>query len=137
MPYPTVALSIFFMKVVLLGNSQVGKTCIITRLISGRFSESAPTIGAAFQTHMLSTPNGSVTLQIWDTAGQEQYRSLSPMYYRAAQVAILCYDITSVPSFDAISDWIRELDDRAGKSIQIIVAATKTDLAAAWTVPVR
>jgi small GTP-binding protein len=78
------------MKVVLLGNSQVGKTCIITRLVSGKFSESLSTIGAAFQTHMLATPTGSVTLQIWDTAGQEQYRSLSPMYYRAAQVAIFC-----------------------------------------------
>jgi small GTP-binding protein len=125
------------MKVVLLGNSEVGKTCILTRLVSGVFSESAPTIGAAFQTHMVTTPSGTVTLQIWDTAGQEQYRSLSPMYYRSAQVALLCYDITNIPSFEAISGWVEELTAKAGKAIRILIVATKADLAHERMVPAR
>jgi small GTP-binding protein len=132
-----IAKFILSMKIVLLGNSQVGKTCLLSRLVTGRFSETLPTIGAAFQTHMLATPTGSVTLQIWDTAGQEQYRALSPMYYRSAQVAIVCYDITSVPSFEAMPAWLTELTNRAGKTLRIIVAATKADLLNERTVPER
>jgi small GTP-binding protein len=75
---------------------------------------------------MLTMSDGSVTLQIWDTTGQEQYRALSPMYYRAAQVAIVCYDITNLQSL---------LPPR--KTICIIVAPTKVDLANARTVPAR
>jgi small GTP-binding protein len=125
------------MKIVFLGNSEVGKTCIITRLISEKFTECTSTIGAAFQTHMLATEHGSIRLQIWDTAGQEQFRSLGPMYYRSAQVAVICYDITNVASFYALDGWIDEVFARAGKSIRVIVAATKADLAADRTVPSR
>jgi small GTP-binding protein len=117
------------MKVVLVGDSQVGKTCIITHLVSGTYRDSMPaTIGAAFQTHTLSTTKGIVTLQIWDTAGQEKYRALAPMYYRSAEIALLVFDVTNRDSFDALEQWIHELSEKAPAFLQVVIAANKIDL---------
>jgi small GTP-binding protein len=117
------------MKVVLVGDSQVGKTCIVTHLVSGTFRDSMPaTIGAAFQTHTLSTTKGTVTLQIWDTAGQEKYRALAPMYYRSAEVALLVFDVTNRDSFDALEQWVHELSEKAPPFLQVVIAANKIDL---------
>jgi small GTP-binding protein len=117
------------MKVVLVGDTQVGKTCIVTRLVSGTFRPSMPaTIGAAFQTHSLSTPQGITTLQIWDTAGQERYRALAPMYYRSAEVAILVYDVTSTESFEGMQQWVTELSEKAPSFLKVAIVGNKIDL---------
>jgi small GTP-binding protein len=117
------------MKVVLVGDSQVGKTCIVTHLVSGTFRDSMPaTIGAAFQTHTLSTTKGIVTLQIWGTAGQEKYRALAPMYYRSAEIALLVFDVTNRDSFAALEQWVHELSEKAPAYLQVVIAANKIDL---------
>jgi small GTP-binding protein len=123
------------MKVVLVGDSQVGKTCIVTNLVSGTFRPSMPaTIGAAFQTYSLSTPHGVTTLQIWDTAGQERYRALAPMYYRSAEVAILVYDVTSTDSFEGMQQWMTELSEKAPSFLKVAIAGNKIDLTEERTV---
>jgi small GTP-binding protein len=117
------------MKVVLVGDTQVGKTCIIANLVGNTFKlSSPPTIGAAFQTHVMATPQGPITMQLWDTAGQEKYRALAPMYYRSADVAILVYDVTQLDSFEAMEQWSNELAEKAPPNLQLIIVGNKVDL---------
>ena len=120
------------MKVVLVGDTQVGKTCMLNRLTTGSFKEShSATVGAAFQTHSMSTLKGFVTMQIWDTAGQEKYRALAPMYYRSANVAIVCFDITNRDSFKAAGLWADELAQKAPGDLKTVFVGTKCDLSEA------
>jgi small GTP-binding protein len=117
------------MKVVIVGDTQVGKTCIIGHLVTNTFKPSTPpTIGAAFQTYVMATPQGPVTMQIWDTAGQEKYRALAPMYYRSADIAILVFDVTSLQSFEGMEQWCQELSEKAPRNLQLLIAGNKVDL---------
>merc|ERR1712217_756633 len=113
-------------KVVLLGKSSVGKTCLVVRFAKGEFPETAkPTIGAAFVAQTVTTESAHVKLEIWDTAGQERYKSLAPMYYRGAAAAVIVYDITSKESFDAAKSWVVELQST---DTLIALAGNKSDL---------
>ena len=117
------------MKIVLVGDTQVGKTCLIRRLSQGVYSDNNPvTIGAAFQNHMIQTKKGSVSLQIWDTAGQEKVRALAPMYYRSANVAVLCFDLTNKRTFEALEQWSMEITEKAPTMLKIVLVGTKKDL---------
>jgi small GTP-binding protein len=123
-------------KVVLVGDTKVGKSCILTRFVQGTFDRDMPaTIGAAFLAKVAMTSGGPVRLQLWDTAGQEKFRSLAPMYYRAAAVACLVYDVTSKPSLDGLEDWAAEIADKAPPNIKLIVIGNKTDLVDDRVVP--
>ena len=94
-------------KVVILGDSSVGKSSIINRYINKVFNDyNEPTIGAAFFTVII---NKNIQLEIWDTAGQERYKSLAPMYYRGSHAAFVVYDITNKNSFNNALKWIDEL----------------------------
>jgi small GTP-binding protein len=119
------------MKVVIVGDTQVGKTCLLSRLTTGQFQGTdQPTIGAGFQNLAITAAHGVVSLQIWDTAGQEQYRSLAPMYYRNAQAAILVFDLTNHRSFLGLEDWVAELEAReADDRVKLFVVGNKCDLA--------
>ena len=117
------------LKVVLVGDTKVGKSCILSRFVQGTFDRNMPpTIGAAFLTKVVSTPHGNVRLQLWDTAGQEKFRSLAPMYYRSAAVAILVFDITSKSTLDGLEDWAAEIADKAPHNIKLVVIGNKSDL---------
>ncbi|OHT02571.1 Ras-related protein RABF2a [Tritrichomonas foetus] len=117
------------MKVVVIGDTQVGKTCIVTRLINGAFSEDMnATIGAAFQTATVVTETSTVSLQIWDTSGQEKYRALAPMYYQGSKAALLCFDITSQISFKSAERWYDELMMKAPQNIKVVLVGNKSDL---------
>jgi len=98
-------------KIVLLGNINVGKTSIASRYCKNSFNEHhINTIGGAYQQQKVVLGNGAmVKLHIWDTSGQERFRAMTNLYYRDAQVAILTYDITSESSFVGIEFWIEEL----------------------------
>ncbi len=98
-------------KIVLLGNVNVGKTSISSRYCKNVFNEHhINTIGGAYQQQKVILSNGSaIKLHIWDTSGQERFRAMTNLYYRDAQVAILTYDITSESSFSGIEFWITEL----------------------------
>eukprot|EP01084_Bolivina_argentea_P304580 526055_1 len=94
-------------KLVLLGDSRVGKSSIIRRLIKNRFEDYRfSRRGAHFDHHSVSVDNYLVEFEIWDTAGQEKYRTLAPLYYRGASAALVVYDITNRESFENARKWI-------------------------------
>ena len=116
-------------KLVLLGDSGVGKTSIVTQYVSGTAPDNVnPTIGAAFVTKGVNIDGQQLELLIWDTAGQEVYRGLAPMYYRSALIAIIVFDVTKAESFDSVSYWIKELKTNVEESIVILVCGNKIDL---------
>ncbi|CAI4037495.1 hypothetical protein SMKI_02G3720 [Saccharomyces mikatae IFO 1815] len=121
-------------KVVLLGDSSVGKTSVVTRLKSGKFlAKHAATIGAAFITKTIEIPSDDTTtdkrihMEIWDTAGQERYKSLVPMYYRDANIALLVFELGDISSLQCAKTWFQDLQDRA-QGTQVILVGNKYDL---------
>ena len=117
-------------KLVLLGESSVGKSSLVLRFVKGQFHEfQESTIGAAFLTQTVQIDDTTVKFEIWDTAGQERYHSLAPMYYRGAQAAIVVYDITNKETFQKAQTWIKELQRQASPNIVIALAGNKLDLA--------
>ena len=104
-------------KVVLIGESGVGKTSIISRYISNTFkSQLMSTPGANFVTKMIimEDDNQSIKFEIWDTAGQERYRALAKVFYKNAAVCVLVYDITRKASFDELKNyWVKEIKENA------------------------
>lgn len=116
-------------KIVIIGDSDVGKTSIIQRYDQQTFDvEMTPTVGASFLSKTVSTSNGPVVLNIWDTAGQERYRSLFPMYGRGARAAILCYDVSSMASFESLNSWLEELQKLCSPDCLLFVVGNKIDL---------
>ena len=126
-------------KVVLLGDSGVGKTCIISRYISGTFeANSASTNGASYASKIVKYEKlgKTLSLDIWDTAGQEKYKALTKFFYKDAAVAILVYDITRKESFDSLKEyWYTQLQENGGKSIVLGVAGNKCDMYEQEAVP--
>ena len=126
--------STFSYKVVLLGDSSVGKSSVAIRFSKNEFSEfQESTIGAAFLTKTINdrksiNPNDKVRFEIWDTAGQERYHSLAPMYYRGAKAAMVVYDITSEVSFEKAKEWVNELQQSANENMIISLVGNKTDI---------
>ena len=117
-------------KCVFLGDSGVGKTCILNYFVNGTFSkDSTPTIGAAYVSKTIIYDKKQCDLMVWDTAGQEMYRGLAPMYYRNAKAAFLVYDITSKKSFEAVSYWANELSKNSVREdeVAVIVVGNKVD----------
>merc|ERR1711988_710819 len=117
-------------KLVLLGDSAVGKSCLVVRFVRDEFFEfQEPTIGAAFLTQTVALNDTTVKFEIWDTAGQERYHSLAPMYYRGAAAAIVVYDITNRDTFQRGKQWVKELQRQDNPNIVIALAGNKSDLA--------
>ena len=118
----------FNCKVVFLGDTAVGKSCLTVRFVRDEFFEfQEPTIGAAFLAKNLDYQGKKLKLEIWDTAGQERYRSLAPMYYRGAKAAVVVYDITQKDTLTGAKNWIDELKKRQANCV-IILVGNKVDL---------
>jgi len=116
-------------KLVLLGDSAVGKSSLVLRFVKEKFFEyQESTIGAAFLTQTVALEDFTVKFEIWDTAGQERYHSLAPMYYRGAAAAIVVYDITNMGSFVRAKQWVKELQRAGNTNIVIALAGNKLDL---------
>lgn len=116
-------------KVVIVGNTKVGKTCIVDRLVSGAMNdEVSPTIGASFMTFQVHRPNGDVRLHLWDTAGQEKFMSITSTYYRNSSYAIVVFDLSDQNSFDDLPKWIHDLRENAPDSVQLFLVGNKKDL---------
>ncbi|XP_003573862.2 ras-related protein Rab11D [Brachypodium distachyon] len=119
----------YLFKIVLIGDSGVGKSNLLTRFTRNEFSlESKSTIGVEFATRSIRVDDKVVKAQIWDTAGQERYRAVTSAYYRGALGALLVYDITKRQSFDHIPRWLEELRGHADKNIVIMLVGNKSDL---------
>ncbi|KAL8130607.1 hypothetical protein V2J09_019762 [Rumex salicifolius] len=117
-------------KLVLLGDSGVGKSCIVLRFVRGQFDPTSKvTIGASFLSQTIALQDSTtVKFEIWDTAGQERYAALAPLYYRGAAVAIVAYDITSPDSFNKAQYWVKELQKHGSPDIVMALVGNKADL---------
>uniref|UniRef100_A0A3B4B770 RAB17, member RAS oncogene family n=1 Tax=Periophthalmus magnuspinnatus TaxID=409849 RepID=A0A3B4B770_9GOBI len=117
-------------KMVLLGGSGVGKSSLATRFVKGEFKDNEPTVGCAYQTHEVSVNGARLRFEIWDTAGQEKYHSVTPLYYRGAHAALVVYDISKRESFLRAQFWLKELEQQyiPGSTVVWLVG-NKADLA--------
>eukprot|EP00066_Takifugu_rubripes_P021871 XP_011611137.1 PREDICTED: ras-related protein Rab-17 isoform X1 [Takifugu rubripes] len=97
-------------KMVLLGGSGVGKSSLALRFVRSEFRSTVPTVGCAYMTHMIHLRDVSLRFEIWDTAGQEKYHSVTPLYYRGAHAALLVYDISKRETFYRVQLWLQELE---------------------------
>lgn len=117
------------MKVVVIGTTCVGKTCIVQRATTGQFNErSTSTLGASYISRVVEVNSRKVNLQIWDTAGQERYKGMTPMYYRGAHAALLVYAIDSNESFVCIDEWFESLEKNKSNDVTCYLIANKCDL---------
>ena len=115
-------------KVVIIGDSFVGKTSIINCLVSGKMNETKPTIGAQHQKYSYKNEkNIEITLDLWDTAGQERFRSVIPMYYKGAKAILVVFDITNKDTFEGAKKWIDEIEQN-NKGCLIFLVGNKIDL---------
>ena len=116
-------------KIVIVGDSGVGKTNLVKRFIQNTFSSNTlATVGVEFFSNNYYINDKLCKIEMWDTAGQERYKSMTSAYYRGAMGAILVYDVTSQSSFNNIERWYNEIRDFSSKDIQIIMIGNKTDL---------
>ena len=117
-------------RVVLIGNSNTGKTALLVRLLNQSSSNIyEPTIGATNYPYTKVIDGTSYTIQIWDTAGQEQYKALGPIYYRNASAGIFVFDVTDEDSYEAVPNWLQEFEDAVGRSKYLkILVGHKVDL---------
>ncbi|OHT11917.1 small GTP-binding protein [Tritrichomonas foetus] len=116
-------------KIVLLGNSGVGKTSLVMRWTTGNFQQSIKTtIGSNHQRKTVTIDKYDVDLYLWDTAGQEQYRALTPLYTRSASAAIITASIDDEGSFEALQTWIDLLSSSCQRTPPMILAVNKIDL---------
>lgn len=120
----------FSLKFIIVGNSAVGKSCLLLRFDEGRFQPIHDvTVGVTFSIKKLQIDGKSVKVQIWDTAGQEIFRSITRSYYRDSACAIIVYDITERGSFEKLGDWIRDVRNLAPPECQLVLVGNKIDLA--------
>ncbi|XP_053718706.1 ras-related protein Rab-25-like [Synchiropus splendidus] len=126
----------FVFKVVLIGESGVGKSNLLARFTKNEFNhDSRTTIGVEFSTRTIQLDNYIIKAQIWDTAGLERYRAITSAYYRGAVGALLVYDITKQPTYESAERWLKELYDHADPHMVVMLVGNKTDLESIRTVP--
>ncbi|XP_031138404.1 ras-related protein Rab-19 isoform X1 [Sander lucioperca] len=121
----------FLFKIILVGDSNVGKTCVVQSFKSGIFIEKQQnTIGVDFTVRTLDIDGKKVKMQVWDTAGQERFRTITQSYYRSAHGAMVAYDITRRTTFESVPHWIREVEQFGAASVVLILIGNKSDLQA-------
>lgn len=119
----------YLFKYIIIGDSGVGKSCILLRFIEDTFNPNLEnTIGVEFGAKMVTINNTNIKLQIWDTAGQEAFQSITRSYYRSAAGALLVYDITSLESFENIAKWLDEARINGNPEMVLCLVANKSDL---------
>ena len=116
-------------KVVLVGDSFVGKTNIMSKYLKNEFHEdSKATVGVEFGSKQFKIEGHTIKAQIWDTAGQERYKAITSAYYKGAKGAFVVYDIARKGSFESIEKWVNDLTSTADKKLTIVVIGNKCDL---------
>ena len=118
-------------KVLLLGDSTVGKTCFLLRYCDKSFQDAhLSTIGLDYRLRTMTLKNNkTIKLQIWDTAGQDRFRAITKNYYKGANGIILIYDVTNSQTFENVKNWITQIKEEASKNVVIYLAANKIDVA--------
>ena len=119
----------FIFKVLLLGNSNVGKSSLFLRFVDDVWNDTfVPTIGVDFKIKTFEIDSKKIKMQIWDTAGQERFKNIISSYYRGAHGILLLYDVTDKESFKNLSNWLIEIEKNASKNILRILIGNKCDL---------
>jgi Ras-related protein Rab-1A len=121
----------YIFKIIIIGNSNVGKTSLIHRFIDNKYNEKhLATLGCNFHMKTISINEKIIKIQIWDTAGMEKYQSITKSYYRGAQACLIVFDITNRESFDSIGNWIENFNNFSNPNIEkiIILIGNKCDL---------
>lgn len=117
------------LKVVLIGDSGVGKSNLLSRYTRNEFNlESKSTIGVEFATRSIKIDGKQVKAQIWDTAGQERFRAITNTYYRGAVGALLVYDVSKLSTYEHVAQWLKELRDQGDSGLIILLVGNKSDL---------
>jgi len=119
----------YLFKLVLIGDSGVGKSCLLLRFADDSFTDSyISTIGVDFRFRTVNIDMKTVKLQIWDTAGQERFRTITSAYYRGAHGIIMVYDVTNYESFEHVEEWLNEVNRHASESTLKLLVGNKADL---------
>jgi small GTP-binding protein len=119
----------YLFKLILVGDSYVGKTNILSKYIKNEFNQNTKsTVGVEFGTKILKIEDKIIKAQIWDTAGQERYKSITSTYYKGAKGAFIVYDITNRLSFESVDKWIQDLNLNSDKNITLLLIGNKIDL---------
>lgn len=120
----------FLFKYIIIGDSGVGKSCLLLQFTDKRFEASHDlTIGVEFGARMITIDEKLVKLQVWDTAGQESFRSITRSYYRGAAGALLVYDVTRRETFDHLQSWLEDCSENSNMNLTILLIGNKSDLA--------
>eukprot|EP00826_Nyctotherus_ovalis_P054154 TRINITY_DN707_c0_g2_i3.p1 TRINITY_DN707_c0_g2~~TRINITY_DN707_c0_g2_i3.p1 ORF type:complete len:210 (-),score=53.95 TRINITY_DN707_c0_g2_i3:149-778(-) len=120
----------YLFKILLIGNSAVGKSCLLLRYTDDIFNENyISTIGVDFKIKTVTHRDSVIKLQIWDTAGQERFKTITGSYYKGAHGIMVVYDVTDRESFQAVEGWLAEVEKRAAKDVVKVLIGNKADLA--------
>lgn len=119
----------YLIKLLLIGDSGVGKSCLLLRFSDDSFTASfITTIGIDFKIRTIELDGKRIKLQIWDTAGQERFRTITSAYYRGAMGILLCYDVTDEASFMNVRNWMKNIEQHASKNVNKILLGNKCDI---------
>ncbi|XP_056310992.1 ras-related protein Rab-19-like isoform X1 [Danio aesculapii] len=126
----------FLFKIILIGDSNVGKTSLVQSFSTGLFSQRQHnTIGVDFTVRTLNLDGRRVKMQVWDTAGQERFRTITQSYYRSAHGALIAYDISRRATFDSVQRWLHELHQYGAANVLVALIGNKRDLEPQREVP--
>jgi small GTP-binding protein len=123
-------------KIIVVGESGVGKTCLLVRFVRDTFDEDAqPTLGIEFLSKIVQTETRRIQMQLWDTAGQELFRSVTRGYYRGSAGALVLFDLTNRHSFQNIEQWVHDVTAAARNDVVLVLIGNKSDLESNRQVP--
>jgi Ras-related protein Rab-2A len=123
----------FLFKFIIIGDSSVGKSCILLRFTEGRYkTEHEPSLGVEFGSKNIQVGDQVIKIQIWDTAGQESFKSITRSYYKGSIAALIVYDITRRESFENLSKWLYEVKSHSHEKVEIVLIGNKSDLSSKY-----